>query len=212
MKQNLHKIEEDCSGEGQFEDMDQEWSTPPVIAAPPPPFNPPDINVTDEQGNIKSHSEFPAFMNIQSRFQVESLTAEQSALNHRSRTFSTLQDAYEHGTHLRTTREVSHINHSISPNGYSQHILQNSYEDIVMGSKNADDILSRLKQVLDNHHIEYELSSSARGVQLNHSNVQLKMEVVNTGNELNSLRFRHVSGDSSLSRQLCHVVLQKMSL
>ena len=213
IKQNLHKIPEDSNGEGAFEDMDQDWCNSSAI-----PLNPPDISVTDEQGNVSSHSHFHSCLNLHSSLHLNSFSGEQincSLKGQRSRTFTTLADAYEHGKHLPATQEVNDVNNDLSsPNGFftTMAILHNSYEDIVLGCKNADEIIRRLRQVLDSQHIAYEMSSCARVVLLNHSNVQLRMEIVNTGTESNSLRFRHVSGDCSLSRRLCHELLEHMSL
>lgn len=217
LKQNLHKIEEDFSGEGQFEDMEQDWSTPPVTLLSKS-FNPPDISVTDEQGNVHSHSQFPSSGHnrtmVEPHLDSPATTAYESVLkNHRSHTFTTLADAYEHATHLPTTQEVSNVNYSLPSNGIltQMAILHNGYEDIAMSSKTAHDIINSLKRVLDSQHIEYN-PSSALSIQLNHSNVQLKMEVIESGNQFNSLRFRHLSGDCSLSRQLCNQLLHQMTL
>lgn len=223
VKKNLQKIEEDASEEGQFEEMDQDMSStgstqPANSTAFPRTFNPPDISVTDERGNIKSHSHFSSCIDFDNRLHVASEEQFHSVFkNQRSRTFTTLNDAYEQSTHLPGSHELDNLNNGLPPNGFltNMAMLRKSYEDIVVrsaGSSNADDILTRLKQVLDSQSIDYYELPSARSVQLTHSNVQLKMEVVQTGADLNSLRFRHVSGDSSLSRQLCNELLQHMSL
>ncbi|XP_067938441.1 serine/threonine-protein kinase SIK3-like isoform X2 [Watersipora subatra] len=204
---NLDKIVEDSCGEGAFED--EELHTHLF-------FKPPDINVTDEQGNVSCHSQFSC-QATHDNLQLNSIGSNQfqSVLKgQRSRTFSTLADAYEHSRHLPSTHEVSNVSKDISSNGFfaTMAILQNSYEDIVVDCKNAEETLGLIRHVLDAQCIEYELSSCSRVVQLNHSNVQLKMEIVRTGNQSNSVRFRHVSGDSNFGRQLCHELRQRMSL
>lgn len=66
----------------------------------------PDINVTDEQGNVKVHSSFPF-----PGFPV--------VLQHRSRTFNTLDDAcQQQSARLQGTQEVNNINNSMQQNGF----------------------------------------------------------------------------------------------
>lgn len=59
-------------------------------------------------------------------------------------------------------------------------MLHNSDEEIVVraGSSNANDIPTRIKQVLDSQSIDCCKLPSANSVQLIQFNVQMKMEVV----------------------------------
>lgn len=189
---------------------------------------PPDISITDDQGNIQSHSKFlpyryhrgpptssqhPAHpaISLQQHVQQPVLHAEDhSSLQRRTRTFTTMNDALESNARLYTTQEVSNMN-GMMPNGLLHNVtLRKSYEleEILvkrMDNRDAEDILNRLIQLLDSRHIEYELSRSG-SIHLNHSQGQVKMEVVQcgAGNNLNDLRFRHMSGDTNHNRQLCN--------
>lgn len=173
-------------------------------------LKPPDISITDDQGNLQSHSEFLPF---QYRPPPYVPTHEDHSLHHRSRTFTTINDALEHNARLYTTQEVNNVNSTLPANGFLANMsLRKSYEDILvkrMDHRDSDDIVNRLIEVLDSRHIEYKFSRSG-SIHLNHSQGQVKMEVVQStaGNNFNDLRFRHMSGDSNHNRQLCHDLME----
>lgn len=198
--QNLHKIEEDTSGEG--EDMDQELTTPGIPFTPRPYIIPPEISVTDEQGNVKSHIDFTRYVGS-------------SPLQRRSKTFNTLQDAYSQNTSILPAQEMTNVHDTMATNGLFSNIglLKRSLENIVAHHctrKDADDIMRELQDVLQSRDINYELSPD-HSIKLTHSDVQLRMEV-KSGKDCSDLRFCHMAGDSGQSQQLCNELLQYMSL
>lgn len=175
---------------------------------------PPEISVTDEKGNVKSHSEFSNYMNYHQTDIYGNV--KHSSLSHRAHTFTTLQDACMQGIGISPTREVDDVRSVVANNGiYNMSILHCSLENIIlaqrMTSKQADEILREVRCVLESRDIDYELTAD-HSVKLTHSDLQLKMEVVRAGNDSSDLRFRHMSGDSGQCKELCKELLQCMSL
>lgn len=209
--QNLHKIEEDTSEEGQCEDMEQESSSPSALLNNQHRLRtiiPPNISVTDEQGRTESHTEFP-------RYPPDILILKERAgpLSQRSRTFNTLQDAYIQNVNIHPAQELHDVSNGVTHNGIFSNICK-SLENICakrISNRDTDAILVEVRRFLDSRDINYELSPD-HSVKLIHPNTQLKMEVVQSGHDTSDLRFRHMSGDSLQSRQLCNELLQYMSL
>lgn len=176
---------------------------------------PPDISIIDDQGNLQSHSQFLPYQyppsTITHQHVHAALHEEHAALQHRSRTFTTLHDALEHNARLYTTQETNNVNMMPTNGILAGRSLRKSYEEILvnkMDNRDPGELVNRLIQLLDDRHIAYELSRSG-SIHLNHSQGQVKMEVVRcSGNDFNDLRFRHMSGDTNHNRQLCHDLLK----
>lgn len=196
--------------------MEQEPTTPTLalshcnnITAARPFIIPPKISVTDEQGNVKSHSDFSRYVDTSNLFQE----CCGSPLQRRSRTFNTLQDAYSHNSGILPTPEMANVHDTMTAKGLFSNILKRSLENIVAQQcthKDADDIMTEIQDLLRSRHINYELSPD-HSIKLTHSDIQLRMEV-KTGKDCSDLRFCHMAGDSGQSQQLCHELLQNMSL
>lgn len=173
---------------------------------------PPDIRLIDDQGNLQSHSQFLPYQYPPPITQQHMHAAlhDEPALQHRSRTFTTLHDALEHNARLYSTQETNNV--MMPTNGLlAGRSLRKSYEEILvnkMDNRDPGELVNRLIQLLDDRHIAYELSRSG-SIHLNHSQGQVKMEVVRCiGNDFNDLRFRHMSGDTNHNRRLCHDLLE----
>jgi len=146
--------------------MEQDLSNPSSIVMQRN-IIPPDIHVTDVQGNVKPHSEFSSYMDVPNRPFVSD--NQFRSMGQRSHTFTTLTDACEHSTqHLQGSQELSNINNSIPPNGF----FSNFTKDVVhtLPHRTTENIFDRLTNVLDSHPLDFQLSPSAKNVKLNHSN------------------------------------------